>query len=334
MNWRQHSFRLAVGLGIFLGVIYAGHRALTPALPLVGVIQWTQEIKAFEDSLHGVIEGLREEGYQDGLNIHLEVRNARGERDEAAAAAWEFRKKGARLLITNGTVPTLITLEVTRDRKIPLVYTNVGCPRATGLSRPAPPEAIRFTGTSMEVPAQEQLRFLLLALPKLKRLGILFCTATPPAVATGEAAEKAGPGLGLIPVQRTVTDDRPEPLMQTVTDLINEKIEALFIPTDTVLVQPKNLRIICQATTRAGIPVMVPEDGSVAYGPLLSYHCDFVEVGRQSGRQAARLLRGVPLEQIPPESPNIKKLTLNLQVAQGLNLPLPRQLLYQVYQLY
>ena len=62
-------------------------------------------------------------------------------------------------------------------------------------------------------------------------------------------------------------------------------------------------------------------------------HRAFVEVGRQSGRQAARFLNGVPIEQIPPESPQIKKLTLNLKAAKKLNILLPRQLLCQAHQL-
>jgi putative ABC transport system substrate-binding protein len=332
--WRQYPTRIVLGLILFLGGFYVGHRVLFPDLPLVGVIQWTREIKVIEDAPQWVVEGLREEGYQDGLNIRLEVRNARAERDEAAALAREFLKKGARLLVTVGTVPTLIALEVTRDSKIPIVYTVVASPNATGLALPEPPEAIRFTGTSMEVLAAEQLRFLLLALPKLKRLGILFCTATPQAVATGKAAEEACSGLGLTPILRTVTDDRPELLQETLNNLLEQKIEALFIPADPVLRRPGNLRFICDATLRALIPVIAADGDAVAYGPLMSYHCDFPEMGRQAGRQAARLLNGVPLDRIPPESPVIKKLTINLKVAQELDLFLPRQLVCQAHQFY
>ncbi len=327
----QYPVRIVLGLILVLGGIYVGHWVLFPDLPLVGVIQWTQEIKAYEESLQGVIEGLREEGYQDGLNIRLEIRNVHGERDEAAAASRDFQKKGAQLLITLGTVPTLIALKVT---KIPLVYTTVGAPNITGLSRPAAGKSIRFTGTSMEVPIQEQLRFLLMARPGLKRLGILFCKATPQAVATGEEAKKVSRSMGLTPVLQTVTDDRPELLTQTLTDLLHQRIEALFIPTDPVLSQPENLRIICGLTMRSLVPVMVPSGDSVAYGPLLAYSCDFVEMGRQAGRQAARFLKGVPMDQVPPESPNIKRLTINLKVAQDLGFLLPRQLLCQAYQLY
>jgi putative ABC transport system substrate-binding protein len=230
-----------------------------------------------------------------------------------------------------GTVSTLIALEVTA---IPIVYTTVGAPGATGLSRPAPGKSIRFTGTSMEVPIQEQLRFLLLARPGLKRLGILFCNATPQAVATGEKAGELCSGLGLKPILRTVTDERQDLLELTLADLLAEKIDALFIPTDPVLVKPKNLQIICDTTLRACIPVMVPDGASITYGPLLAYHCDFMDAGRQSGRQAARLLQGTPIEQVTPESPDTRRLSINLKVAQRLNLQLSRQLLCQAYHLY
>lgn len=330
-SWAQYPVAIALGLILLLGGIYLGHQILFHDSPLVGVIQWTREIKTFEDSLQGVVEGLREEGYQEGLNIRLEMRDARGERKLAAAAAKDFQEKGAKLLITMGTVPTLIALEVT---KLPLVYTTVGSPNATGLCYPITPVAVRFTGTSMEVPVREQLRFLILAKPGIKSLGILYCTATPPAVATGEEAVCESSKIGLTPVWRTVKDDRPDLVKETLTDLIHKKIGALFIPTDPVLAQPKNLKLICSLTTPALIPVMVPNGDSVPYGPLLAYHADFVEMGRQCGRQAAQVLKGVPISQVPPETPDIKKLTVNLKAAQALRIVLPRQLLSQAHRLY
>lgn len=333
-SWAQYPLALASILLFLVGGVYLGHRLLLPDHPLIGMIVWTLDTRSFQDCLQGVIDGLREEGYQNRLNIRLEVKNIREERDGAVTAARFFQKKGAKLLITLGTIPTVIVLEVTRDSNIPIVYANVGAPDATGLSRPLPPKPIRFTGTSMGVPALEQLRFLLLARPGLKRLGILFCTVTPQAVATGEEAEEVSRRLGLTPVKGTVPDDRPEILRETVSDLLHQHIDALFIPSDPVLVKPNNLKIICAATGRARVPVMVHSGSSVAYGPLLAYHCDFMEMGRQAGRQAARLLQGVPLEQVPPEVPNTKTLTINLKVAEEQNFPLSRRLLSQAQQFY
>jgi ABC-type uncharacterized transport system substrate-binding protein len=78
----------------------------------------------------------------------------------------------------------------------------------------------------------------------------------------------------------------------------------------------------------------VPFESSVSHGALLSYHADLAEVGRQSGRQAGRILSGAPLREVAPEVPKVKRLTLNLRTAQALELPLSRQLLSRSYDLY
>ncbi len=64
-------------------------------------------------------------------------------------------------------------------------------------------------------------------------------------------------------------------------------------------------------------------ESSVSYGALLSYHADFAEVGRQAGR----ILAGVPPRGVSPEIPQVKRLTLNLRMAHALGLPLSRDLL-------
>ena len=71
-RWAQYPVSIVLGLIIFLGGIYLGYRVLFPDLPLVGIIQWTKEIKTFEDSLQGVVEGLQEEGFQQGPELLLE----------------------------------------------------------------------------------------------------------------------------------------------------------------------------------------------------------------------------------------------------------------------
>jgi putative tryptophan/tyrosine transport system substrate-binding protein len=186
----------------------------------------------------------------------------------------------------------------------------------------------------MEVPTAEQLRMFMLARPGLQRLGILFCTATPEAVATGRAAEAAARGLGLTAIPATVTDDRPELLSRALTSLTDEKVEALFLPTDPVLAAPRNLGVICPRMLQARLPVMVPFKSSVGCGALLSYHADFAEVGRQAGRQAGRVLAGAAPGEVPPEIPKVKRLTLNLRAAHSLELPLSRQLLSRAHDLF
>lgn len=322
--WLMAAWLSLVFLGVGLGYHY-----LLSRLPLVGVIQWSHEIKAYNENLEGLKEGLREEGYQDGLNIELKVIGVAEDRKQAANATRSFLNAGARVLITQGPVATQVAVEMLRGNDLPVVYTLVAAPETLGLVRQGNHRQICFTGTSMDVSAAAQLRFLLLARPGFRRLGIIYCSAIPQAVATGEAASAACAGLGLVPIWRTVTDDRPDLLSRALDDLLEQRIEALFIPTDPVLTDPRNLKTICNFALDSKIPVMVPDKSMATNGGLMSYHCDFTDVGRQSGRQAAQLLSGVAVAGVPPQSPLIKKLTLNLKAARKINLPLSRQLLCQ-----
>ncbi len=58
-NQPRQSLLLSPGLGFFLAGAYLGCQVLAPPLPLVGVMQWTDEIKTFKESFQGVMEGLR-----------------------------------------------------------------------------------------------------------------------------------------------------------------------------------------------------------------------------------------------------------------------------------
>ena len=75
---------------------------------------------------------------------------------------------------------------------------------------------------------------------------------------------------------------------------------------------------------------MVPFESSVSYGALISHHADFAEVGRQAGR----ILSGAAPRDVAPEIAKVKRLTLNLKVAQSLGLPLFRHLLSRAHDLY
>lgn len=321
-------------LGLVVGLAFPlGCELSSPRAPLVGVIIWDREIQSFVENCQGVLEGLREEGFQEGLNLSVKVVDAASDRSRVAQAAQDFCAQGAKVIITLGTVPTLVALETTRDSRMPILYSHVSNPEATGLAWDPEPEANRFTGASSEVSAWEQLHFFKLARPEARRLGILYCTATPVAVATGATLETAAREHGLTPFSAAIPDDRPELMQDALQGLLQQRIEALFLPNDPVLMLPKNLQWVCEQAVRASLPVIGPSQDSMKYGVFMAYHGDLFEIGRQAGRQAARLLSGERLCSVPPEKPHIKRLSVNLKAAQDLNLTLSRHILSRAYYL-
>jgi putative ABC transport system substrate-binding protein len=328
------GFSIAFSLVMFLSMAMAGCRLCSPGSPLIGIIIWDRGLPFFAENLQGVMDGLREEGYQDGLNLTLKVVDAASDRDHAASAAQDLQAEGARLLITIGTVSTLVALKATPNNRTPILYSHVGHPEATGLAWPKDPGEARFTGTSSEVGAEEQLRFLLLAKPGLRRLGLLYCTATPVAEATAAALEGAAGARGLETASVAVPDDRPELLHDAMNQLISRNIEVLILSNDPVLVKPKNLSVISEQAMQAFLAVVGPTRFCVHHGAFMAFHSDPFEIGRQTGRQSARILSGAPLWTVPPEKPQTKRLTVNLKAAHKLDLRLSREFLSRAYHLY
>ena len=50
----------------------------------IGVLQWTEKVEPFNQTHRGVMEGLNDRGYREGINLEVIYGNA--EQDSAAAA--------------------------------------------------------------------------------------------------------------------------------------------------------------------------------------------------------------------------------------------------------
>jgi hypothetical protein len=81
--------------------------------------------------MEGLREGLRDLGYVDGVNVHIEHRWARGRRSQYQVLAAELVKSGVDVIVTWGTPATLGAQAVTTD--IPIVTAAVGDPLGSGI---------------------------------------------------------------------------------------------------------------------------------------------------------------------------------------------------------
>jgi len=104
-------------------------------------------------------------------------------------------------------------------------------------------------------------------------------------------------------------------------------VDFLYIPTDPVLHRPSLFERIKRVAMKYYVPVIGVSRDVVEQGALLAYHPDFYEIGRQTAHQAALVLEGVPVSQIPPEGPIVKLLSFNVRTARDLLMTVDRELL-------
>jgi putative ABC transport system substrate-binding protein len=99
----------------------------------VGILQWTEKVPPFSQTYKGVLDGLKDKGYKDGMNLKINYQNVEQDKELALKIAQGFVKSEVDLIVALGTGSSLAALEATEKKQIPIVFSIVGAPKATGL---------------------------------------------------------------------------------------------------------------------------------------------------------------------------------------------------------
>jgi len=285
----------------------------------IGIIQWAESPIDYTRTCEGFIGGMKESGYEEGKNVHFDIQIADGKRERAKEIARGFVEKKVDLICALGTIPSLVALEGTKE--IPIVYSIVGEPKATGVIQSWVSSGRNITGVSMKIPMEKQLEMVRKAVPKLRRLGILYCLSTPQAIVTAEEANQTAKKLGMTPHLRSLHSDHLDRL-PSVTGSVAKEVEAIYIPTDPILTAKENLLKMIEITYRFKIPIIGVSDNAVELGALMALHCDFREIGKQAAPMAVKILNGMKPMDIPSQMPLGHRLTVNLKTAKQLGISL------------
>lgn len=292
----------------------------------IGVLQWTEKIHAYNQTYKGVLDGLGDKGYKKGVNLEIDYKNVEQDKELALKTALYFVKKRMDLILTLGTGSTLAALEATEKKPIPIVFSIVGDPKATGIIRNYEDSGKNITGVSMKVDAKEQFDMVKEVLPEMETLGIIYCTEMPQAVVTGKEARTAAAKLGWKPLIVPVTK-RDLAELEKIVDSLAKKVDSIYIPTDPIMNLPENLQTIIRVSDKHKIPVISVTKKDVEDGVLMAVHCDFYEIGRQAADPMVQILSGVNVRAIPSQKPIINKLSLNLKKAKDLNIQIKRRVI-------
>ncbi|WP_457575501.1 ABC transporter substrate-binding protein [Desulfomarina sp.] len=295
----------------------------------IGVLQWTEKIYPYRLTYQGVIDGLHDLGFQESINLKIDYRNVEQDRDLAYEVSRNFVRDGVDLIVALGTGSSLAAIQATRYEPVPIVFSIVGSPETTGIIDSFTESGSNITGVSMKVPVKEQFQRIQKILPRLKKLGILYCTEMPQAVATGMEAFRAAGRFGWAGSVKTVSRKELSFLRERV-EMLAAEVDAVYIPTDSVLGTAENLDLVIRVADEHGIPVFGVAEEFVKRGVLAAYHCDYYEIGRQAASPITRIFKGVDAGNIPSQKPIIKKWSLNLRKADQLGIRIDRDLILTV----
>jgi len=171
-----------------------------------------------------------------------------------------------------------------------------------------------FSALYLNQPPGRQLDLIRLALPRVRRVGVLW----GPDSVLGEAAlEAAAQARGLRVVGVPVRPD--EPVYTGLRKILDES-DVLLALADPQIYNSNSIQNILLTSIRAQIPMLAFSPAYVRAGALMAVHSTPRQIGQQAGALARGALQGQPLG--PPQFPLQFDVSVNEHVARSLGLRL------------
>lgn len=287
----------------------------------IGVCQLVQH-DALDASYKGFVDGLKEAGFEEGKNLKIDYQNAQGEQANCATIASKLVNDQDDLILAIATPAAQAVANATTD--IPIVVTAVTDPAASGLAETNEAPGMNVTGTSDLNPIKEQMDLLVKLVPTAKKVAVLYCSSETNSKIQADLAKTAGKELGLDVTDATVSNSNE--IQQVVQSLVG-KVDAIYAPTDNMIAA--GMATVAMVANENKLPVICGESGMVDAGGLATYGIDYYELGKLSGAQAAKILKG---ESTPAEMPieyldaSKLKMSVNEDVAKQLGIEIPADL--------
>ncbi len=266
----------------------------------------------------GFIEGLKQAGFVEGVNVTFDFQNAQGDGGTANLIAQSFAANKADLICGIATPSAQACYTAAQPAGIPVVFSAVSDPVAAQLVKGPNQAGDNITGTSDALPLEKQLKLIRALLPDAKKLGILYNTSEVNSESQINVLKTLVPqyGFELVTVGVNAAADIP-----MAADNILGKVDCLNNLTDNLVVS--NLQIILDKANARGIPVFGSEEEQVKNGCIACEGIDYFNLGVQTGQMAAKILNGTAVSDIPFETIKDSKPFINSAVMEKLNVALP-----------
>jgi ABC-type uncharacterized transport system substrate-binding protein len=286
----------------------------------VNLIQLNQTLDV-EESEKGVRAGLRDAGLVEGRDFATTVRNAQGDMPTVSALIDAAVAERADLIVTFST-PTL-QAALQRAGRIPVVFTYVADAVTAGAGKSDTDHAQHTTGVYLIGAYGEMMPFVRQILPKARVLGTVYVPAEVNMVSQLAVMERAvrDAQMSLISVAANSATEVQEAALALVARHV-----------DAICQLPGNLTAaafpsIAQVARRARVPVFVFQSSQARDGAILAVARDYYESGRESGKVAARVMRGESPALIPFVGFSGTKLLVNVDAAREIGLTMPAAIL-------
>jgi putative ABC transport system substrate-binding protein len=219
----------------------------------------------------------------------------------------ELRKSRPKLIVAVG-VDALLKVKHIKD--IPIVYLMIHNPWTLLSSEE------NITGVSMDVSPGRQLAKLKEVLPEVKRVGLVYDPAKSGAFV--EKAREASRELGIKLVLKEI--DRPKNVDSAIRGIAKDGIDVLWMLPDSTVITAQTVASFILSSLDNRIPILTFSEKFLDLGAVMSVSTDHLDMGKQAGEMAKRILSGTKVADLPRVDARRVVLSLNLKTARKIGI--------------
>ena len=270
------------------------------------------------------VQGLRQAGWTEGQNLHIDIRWNAG--DAALARIYAAQLIGLMPHVILATTTVNLTIIQQATSTVPVVFAQVSDPVAQGFvaSLTHPGGNLTGFGAYEFSIGGKWLDLIKEAAPGLARVAVMFNPDTSPqSKFFMRAIEGVASGMPAIAVPVRAT---PE-IESALESFARQPNGGLILPTDAFT--RLHQKLVTDVAARHRLPSIsadpdFPKDGGLMYyGARISTIDQF----RQAATYVDRILKGAKPGDLPVQLPDKYTLTINLKTAKALGLEVPPTLL-------
>lgn len=293
----------------------------------VGISQFAVH-GSLDNCREGFLAGLAEEGIIEGENLKIEYVNAQADAGTAGMTASNFVSKKVDLICAIATPCAMTSYNATMNTDIPVIYTAVSDPVEAGLANADGTPVGNITGTSDALAVEAQLSMIREVLPNAQKIGIIYTTSEANSISTIAKYKELADNYGFEIVDTGVTAISEVAL--AAADIAS-KVDCITNLTDNTVVSA--LQTVLEEANKQNIPVFGSEVEQVKAGCVASMGLEYYELGKQTGKMAAKVLKGeAKASEMNYEVISDPSLYVNFAAAKKIGLVLPENYAADAYE--
>lgn len=257
----------------------------------------------------GVQAALKEAGYERGKNLKWQYQSAQGNTGTAAQIARKFVGDKPDAIVAIATPSAQAVVAATKT--VPVVFSAVTDPVAAKLVPSWEASGTNVTGVSDLLALDKQMDLVKQVVPDAKRVGMVYNPGEANSVVVVKELQKLLPTMGMTLVEAAAP--RSVDVSSAARSLVG-KVDVIYTSTDNNVVSA--YEALVKVGQDAKIPLVASDTDSVKRGAVAAYGINYRDLGEQTGRVVARILKGEAPGSIKPEVSTKLELFVNPAAAQ------------------